>query len=277
MAILRSSRLSRAALCVVPLLAAAFGVPASGNPLAGEPQVAPHRAAYSLQLTSTETGSKVISVDGGISYEWADTCDGWAVEQRYLMRVLRVEGPEFVIATSFATWESKDGRRYRFNVRRMRNGEREDIGGEATLNANGTGIVRFTAPEEKTLPLPAGTLFPTAHTLLLLRKAAENARFDRRPVFDGTEAMGATPVFATILPHRPASKDAKIASPLGLDSAWPVFLAFYGSEDKEALPQFEMSMTLQDNGVVTGVEFDYGDFSVEGKLDIVEPLPAPAC
>ncbi len=245
--------------------------------MAGQALVAPHHAAYSLQLKNTSTGSKVLAVDGGISYEWADTCDGWAVEQRYLMRVLRVEGPEVVIATSFVTWESKDGQRYRFHVKRLRDGQREVIGGEASLNANGTGIVHFSAPEEKTLPLPDGTLFPTAHTLLLLQEAAKNTRFDRRTVFDGTEASGATPVFATILPRHEAAKGVKVAPPLGPNPVWPIFLSFYGSEGMEELPQFEMSMTLQDNGIVTGLQFDYGDFSVEGRLDFVEPLPAPDC
>lgn len=270
-------RLRRAAQ-VLTALCAGLGAALTGvAATAAGPSMAPHRAAYSLHLMNTEPGSKVIGVDGGISYELADTCDGWAVEQRYLLRVLRVEGPEFVIATTFVTWESKDGRRYRFNVKRTRNGEREDIGGEATLGPDGTGAVRFAAPEEKSLPLPAGTLFPTAHTQLLLQQAAAKARFDRRTVFDGTEATGAMPVFATILPRRPADGSTKIAAPLGPEPVWPIFLAFYGEDGTEALPQFEMAMTLQDNGIVAGLDFDYGDFSVQGRLDVVEAVAAPAC
>src|SRR3546814_17351816 len=64
-----------------------------GNASAGV-KVAPHRAAYLFKLHSSQPGSGVVDVSGGMTYEWADSCDGWAVQQRYLLRILRTDMPE---------------------------------------------------------------------------------------------------------------------------------------------------------------------------------------
>src|SRR3546814_10309366 len=136
-----------------------------GNASAGV-KVAPHRAAYLFKLHSSQPGSGVVDVSGGMTYEWADSCDGWAVQQRYLLRILRTDMPELEMATSFVTWESKDGLRYRFNIKRTQNGrEMEEVDGRAELERRGgPGVAHFDLPEQTTVPLPAGTVRSEEHT-----------------------------------------------------------------------------------------------------------------
>jgi len=52
------------------------------------------------------------------------------------------------IISSFVTWESKDGLRYRFNQKQTRNGEvDQEIRGEARLDGPGKGgVAEFAKP-----------------------------------------------------------------------------------------------------------------------------------
>jgi hypothetical protein len=96
--------------------------------------IAPHRALYSLTLDSAKAAGGVAGASGGMYYEWGETCDGWTVEQRFRLRLLYSEEGAVDVNSTLVTWESKDGLRYRFNERRLRNGEVEDdIHGDAHL------------------------------------------------------------------------------------------------------------------------------------------------
>src|SRR3546814_12896009 len=74
---------------------------------------------------------------------------------------------------SLSSWESKDGRLYRFFVRRFDgSGQAETVRGEAELDADGSGTAVFHGPERREVALPAGTQFPTHHTRQVLNQAA---------------------------------------------------------------------------------------------------------
>ena len=79
------------------------------------PRYAPHRALYTMILASSRTDSGVVDARGTMQYEWGESCDGWTIEQRYRLRMRYGETPDADIVSSFVTWESKDGLRYRFN------------------------------------------------------------------------------------------------------------------------------------------------------------------
>src|SRR5690606_2465042 len=88
---------------------------------------------------------------------------------------------------SLSSWESKDGRQYRFFIRRFDgNGEVEPVRGEATLNDDGSGRAVFHEPQAREVTLPRGTLFPTAHTHHVLAQAARGAAPVWTQVFDGS-------------------------------------------------------------------------------------------
>ncbi len=242
-----------------------------------------HRAFYRLTLASLASDSEVSGVQGGIGYEISDGCDGWIVEQQYAMRILWSDGNEVDSSDSFRSWESKDGLKYRFNVRKFRNGsEYMAINGSAELESpDGPGTARFDEPETTTITLPKGTVFPTEHTVRILQRARDGARFDRQLVFDGSEVEGAAPISTVILPQRPAAPDEVLAPPLGPHPVWPLKLAFYAAEGKagpgEELPDFELSMDLQENGVATRLVLQFDDFSLNGTLEKIEHLSDVGC
>ncbi|MFM2045091.1 MAG: hypothetical protein RLY86_3667 [Pseudomonadota bacterium] len=240
--------------------------------------IAPHAATYSLKLQHAKSRSPVADVNGTMSFAWKDACDGWTIEQHFDVTFLYAEGEEVAFDTQYVTWESKDGSAYRFNVRKLINGEvDEELRGEATLAGVDGGTARFNRPEERDMALRPGTLFPTAHTIHLLEAAAEGEPFLSSSVFDGSESEGETPVSAVIGREKPAEAAGKGGADLRQTRAWPVQLAFFPSDPQAALPDYVSSMLMQRNGVVQSMVIDYGDFQVEAVLETLDTVPVPKC
>ncbi len=180
------------------VLAVVAGVWVAAAPAAFAVEIAPHRALYSLTLGSSKSSSGVVGASGAMVYEWGETCDGWTVQQRFRLRLQYAEQDGVDVSSNLVTWESKDGLRYRFNERRLRNGEPdEEIKGEAKLDDAGKGgTAEFSRPEATTLTLAPGVLFPTAHTILLIDRAQAGEQFVSKQVFDGATVENASQITA---------------------------------------------------------------------------------
>lgn len=243
--------------------------------------IAPHRAVYKMKLSSVKNGSNVSDVSGRMAFEWRDVCDGWAIQQHMKMRFSYSDGGDQDIESTELTWEAKDGKTYNFNIRRTADGQEiERYRGKAIQKPDGAVAVSYTVPQDKKLDLPSGTLFPTAHTKLVLHEAANGEKFFSRRIFDGSDAEGSVDISAFILPKRDAGKpfNARIKnSPLLADSPWPVHMAFYEAGSETGEPNYEMDISLLPNGVAPQIKIYYSDFSVVGNLDEVEPLKGQSC
>ena len=242
-------------------------------------EIAPHRALYSMTLGTARNESGVVDARGTMDYEWGETCDGWTIEQRYRLKMHYGETPDVDIISSFITWESKDGLRYRFNQKQTRNGEvDQDIRGEAKLDGPGKGgAVEFTKPKPQILKLDPGVLFPSSHTILLIDKAHEGENFLSRQVFDGATDENAVQVSAAIGVKITADPAAVTLSPLLQRPGWRVRLAFFPPDSSVEKPDYELGMRLLDNGVSQDMLIDYGAYSIRAKLDDIEPLAKPNC
>jgi hypothetical protein len=265
--------------------------------LAGATEISPHRALYSLSLESSKAGSGVVDATGAMIYEWGETCDAWTVQQRFRLRLVYEDADPVELSSTLVSWESKDGLRYRFNERRLRNGEPdEEVRGEARLDGAGKGgKADFTKPDTATLTLAPSVLFPTAHTLLLIERAAAGDNFLSRNVFDGATEENASQISAVIGPRIEADangdkaaaggagnkdvadKDKGLKSPLIERPSWRVRLAFFPADAKSDEPDYELGMRLFDNGVSGDMSLDYSDYVIRAKLDEIEPLSKPAC
>jgi hypothetical protein len=274
-------------------------------------QIAAHRALYTMTLAHSKTDSGVTGAQGEMGYQWGETCDGWTVEQRYKLTINYAESQDVNIDSNFVTWESKDGLRYRFNQKETRNGTvDEEIRGSAQLDGPGKGgTITFEKPQPQTMKLPPGALFPSAHTILLIQKAKAGDDFIARQVFDGATVEGAVLVSAVIgkkiepNADQKANADAKAAAdvkhatdpkpdqtanngaapdpslndPVLLRPGWRVRLAFFPSDPNSETPDYELGMTLLDNGISRDMTIDYGDYTISAKLAKIEPLGKPHC
>lgn len=270
---------ARSVLCAVAgsLLLTVAGIPAARSADAAA-EILPHRAIYKMSLASARNSSKVSDVRGRMMFEWADACDGWTTEQRFQLRFVYSEGEEMAMNTNYTTWEAKDGLRYRFNVRKLVNGELDDdVRGEATLKKDGgPGVAHFVKPAEQDMDLPAGAMFPTTHTLAILDHAKAGEKFFTRVIFDGADAEGSTEVSTVIGQAVPTKQDG--AEPLLRGkTGWPVRMAFFPTHSDAAQPEYEMSLRLLQNGVAESMQIDYGDFTVNAVLEKIEALPKSGC
>ncbi len=257
----------------------AAGLAALTASAASGADISPHRALYTMTLGSVRYDSGVVDARGTMAYQWGETCGGWTIEQHYRLKMRYAESRAVDITSSFVTWESKDGLRYRFNQRQTRNGEvDQEIRGDARLDGPGKGgIVEFSKPEQETMKLAPGVLFPSAHTILLIDKAQEGENFISRLVFDGAadeNAVQVSAVIGTKVALDPAS--AKL-SPLLERPGWRVRLAFFPVDPNAEEPDYELGMDLLDNGISRDMVIDYGDYTIRAKLDDIEALAKPRC
>jgi hypothetical protein len=246
---------------------------------AGAAEIMPHRALYTMTLSRAASDSGVTGAAGTMAYQWGETCDGWTIEQNYRLKMGYAESPDVTIASNFVTWESKDGLRYRFNQKETRNGaDSDEIRGAATLDGPGKGgTVTFEKPPGKTFTLPAGVMFPSAHTFMLMRKAAAGDNFVTAHIFDGAAVENAVLVSAVIGPKvEPDAAEAK-KSPLLNHPGWRVRLAFFPADPKSEKPDYELGMLLLDDGVSRHMVIDYGDYAISATLSDIEALPKPHC
>jgi len=270
---------------ITPFSAHAARATTFPKPLAEKPAVtvAPHRAIYTMTTSSIKNGSSIADVTGRMLFEWADACDGWAVQQHLHMHCIYAEGDEGDVNSAVISWESKDGERYNFNVRRLTNDkETESFRGRAVVGKDG-GAAKYAIPKDKKdVVLPAGTVFPSAHTFLIIEKGLEGEKLFTRRVFDGSDEDSMADVSAfigkKIEPSQALEMNAELAgSPLLNKPAWPVRLAFFKPETETGEPDYEMDLVMQENGIVRSMLIDYGEFSVTGKLSSLESLSAEAC
>lgn len=271
-----SSRKGRNAAGICAALAVLASA-SSGDAAAFE--IAPHRALYTLDLISTSNLAAVADVRGEMVFQWADSCDGWTVEQRYRMTFIDAEGNEVRQSSTYATWESKDGQDFTFNMRNTTNGVVDkEVRGDARIAGTGEGgTATFRLPEETTIELPSGTMFPTAHTLRVLTLAESEAAapFFSAMLFDGTGLDSLRQISAVIGAGHAAPEATD--SPLLESRYWPVSMAFYPEDTAAAEPEYEMAVDLLANGVVSDMIIDYGTFAVRARLDRLEAMEGGGC
>jgi hypothetical protein len=262
------------------ILLAAFLLAAVPGPVSAADKFAPHRALYDMNLRYAERDANIVAVRGEMLADWGETCEGWTLEHRSTFDI-EIAGEDPVrVTTNVTSFEAKDGLTYRFSVRNVeRDGSEDRIEGVARLDGRGKGgTVTFTKPEERTIPLPAGTVFPTAHSEEALALAGAQSATFKRIVFDGLSGDGLFEVSAVIgAPHAagPAERDA--VKGLAQLRSWPAQIAFFRHGSADAAPDNEMSFRMYENGVTDDMTIDFGTFKVLARLKALELSPRPSC
>ena len=238
-----------------------------------------HRAIYDLSTGSLGSGSMVARVRGRLVVESREECDGFILNQRIVTETVSTQGDETVSDLRIALWESRDGDRLQFSVSSHVDGRLvSEDNGSATLNGQQGGTATFKEPEAKEVALPAGTVFPTTHSLAILKAARDGRKWLPMTVFDGSAEDGPYSTFTAIGRSRTVSAEAgRGASALDGVVSWPVRTAYFLLEQSQSVPDFEIGFNLFDNGVAGDLQLDYGDFVIAGELAQLDPLPDPAC
>ncbi len=261
--------------------------------MAGQrPVLESHKALYTVTLTSSRPGGDYVDVTGKMVVEFTDVCEAWTTNQKSLLRTVSVDGEDELSNSDFTSWESKAGDSYRFSVHQTQNGETSEFRGKAKRKGAGdSGTADYTKPEQKTYKLPPHFLFQTAQQVRLIESAQKGEHFLSGDMFDGSEGGGAAHFNAVVLKPGNEPANASLKSPLLDSPSHRLRVAFYSPEgvgaesgdngqpaaDSGEQPEYEMTMTLHDNGVVSDYDYDYEDFSVHGKLEAIQSIAHPHC
>lgn len=269
-------------------------------------QITPHRALYSVKLASIRNGSGISDISGRIYYSWADDCSAWNVEQKMQLRFYYSEGDVSTTSTSLISREAKDGSSYVFHMKRTGDDEKDKDSntvtrGTATLKADSNGVgmgeAESTGSMEKNFKLSAATTFPAHHTMQLLAHAQNGKKFFSVNVFDGADENGLNEISsfigspvdqeslmkktkvesADLKNNKNVSRAGLVDNPLLRGRAWPVRMAFFAPDSATGSPDYEMDITLLDNGVIRNMTVNYDDFSMVADLVSLEPLTGGKC
>jgi hypothetical protein len=237
--------------------------------------LAPHVARYALTLHPSSRGGEVAALRGRLEVRFAASCDGWELIQSLGFRMLGQDGATLEHLAHLTAFEERNGSGFVFNMRTWE--DRELVEALAGTARRETGMVRlrYAQPEERVEELPPDTVFPAQHVRALLAAARAGERVVMRTVFDGSSEDNPFQVSTAIGPRRGASADAPPA--LAGRASWPLRLAYFDLDAVEPRADFEMSVTLFDNGVAGDMVYDYGDFAIDVRLEEVELLPLPGC
>ena len=235
-------------------------------------------ALYEVRLANTKSGSQIVNITGQMQYEWRPACEAWVSNHRFNLNYEYADSPAMRILSDFSTYEPFDGKTINFTSQRKRDGELfEELRGQATVDDAGKGGAVYTMPRGLEFDLPTGSLFPMSHTLNVMKAMKEGKKFYQAVVFDGSDQDGPVEINAFIGKAIDDSADFKQSKELDASllksPAHQLRLAFFPLNDPKESSDYEMTMNFHDNGVISDMYIEYGDFSVTQKLIALEALP----
>ncbi|MDX5359697.1 MAG: cell envelope integrity EipB family protein [Alphaproteobacteria bacterium] len=258
------------------LIAAGMLACLAGGLPAQAAELVSHKAFYALSLRSAAPDAGIATMQGRMAITFDNVCEGYAYEQRIVSEVTDPDGQVRVTDFLVSSYEAKDGSLYRFNHANRFNGvvvERQE--GVATARPGESPRVRIEVPEPRDLALPEGVLFPIAHTRDLLASLAAGARTHAVTVFDES-TEGFVLLSDSLLLARRAPQ-AFEDDPRSDQPAWRIKVAYYDPARLDGTPEYEVTLTLYDNGIADELVMDYGDFVVDGELVDLVPGVTGGC
>ncbi len=275
-----------------PVLFSAITVllPASGAhaiALGNAQELAPHRAVYEMSLDTTRPAKGVSGVQGRMVFEFAGSgCDGYTMNMRLVTRVEAKTGQASMNDLRSSTWEQGAGRQYRFNSSQYQGEKLEDStsGDAERVDKDNDVVVHIRVPKAKFIKVDGPVLFPTQHSLKILRAAISGKRILQARVYDGSSSgdkVYATTAFIgkKLQPgdRNPAKKIANDETLEKLES-WIVSISYFDTEEEiSETPVYQLNFRLYKNGVSRELLIDYGDFAIKGVLSSLEFMSAPEC
>lgn len=245
----------------------------------GQSRLQSHRAVYKIILKSAEESSGIGGISGDMRFSFRDRCDGWTIENNSSLNVQYVQGAGITQRESFVTWESKNGRDYRFRVRRFVDDRLTDnIKGEASMPVDASSKAIFTKPEATAIDLHKDVRFPSGYLRDLISAASHGETIVSRRVFEGDKIESPYLVSAVISPAK-GETSSPIARAMGLSDArsWTFRLAYFREDNRSPEPEFELRMVYRADGIADKIIQDFGDYVLSFELLELEALPQPDC
>ncbi|HYQ09488.1 MAG TPA: cell envelope integrity EipB family protein [Xanthobacteraceae bacterium] len=248
----------------------------------------PHRAIYDLSLGATRSNAQVAGVRGRILYDFdGNTCQGYSLEFRQVSELDTGEGKVSTTDLRSTTWEGADAKSFKFTSQNFIDENLVDsVDGHAEREASKTAVA-LEKPQQKSLSLAAGVVFPTEHMVRAINAAHAGQSVLSFPVYDGSETGDKVYDTLTVIGHQigpgernhddAAASEAKLAEV----PRWPVTVSYFergkAADSSEQTPAYAISFELYANGISRALALDYNNFVITGKLASLEIKNAKPC
>jgi EipB-like len=255
--------------------------PAIGQGAQPQAVLVPHRAVYRLTLGDTGAGSNVSDIRGQLVYDFqGSVCLGYTLNTRLVTQVFDRDGKPSVSDIRSESWEDANGEHFRFATSQYADGKlAESTKGTAHRAPDHPEkvAVRLEKPQRANVTLTGNILFPTQHSLHLLKAALAGLPRLQADIYDGSE-KGAKVYETTSLIGGPLELSAnsqlpsvKNSNALDAVPSWPVVVSYFDqTPKKDGLPAYEISFRMYSNGVSRKLKLDYGTFSLNGELSSID-------
>lgn len=229
----------------------------------------PHRAVYDLTLDRADEKSGISGLTGRMVYEFnGSACEGYTTNFRFVTRIDMDEQPQRVTDQQTTTFESGDGKDFRFANKTFVDKELvKEVRGDARVE-DGKTVVALSKPKEDKLDLKA-TQFPTMHMEELIAKAAAGEKFYQTSLYDASEDADRVVATTVVVGKEQEAKsdETKAMGKFTSDNVWPVTISYFDDKEKQdGLPIYRINFKLYKNGITRDLTMDYGDFAMRGKL-----------
>jgi len=266
---------SRSSIDLVSLIMAGFSGLVSQPALAVD--LASHKAIYDIRMKSATTGAQVLDVRGKMLYSFKKSCDGWISDHKFSLDYEYAGTPPVKVESKFTSFEKFDGSLLNFSSNRLANGEPDqELRGIAKI-ASEKAI--YSIPSDLSFDLSKVTMFPAKHTVKLIDAAKDGKKIVNATVFDGSDDQGPVEINAVIIKKLSLESDIKLDKDLIGKNGWLMRLAVFPKtgDDNQVISDYEMTMALQENGIIRDMVVDYHNFSISQKLVAIEPIQDDVC
>lgn len=279
-------RASLLALVPALLLTAALAGQASAQAAKEPAKLVPHRAIYQMSLDEARSASGITAIDGRMVFEFTGSeCEGYSLNMRMVTEMTDSQGQSNLTDLRSSTWEQGDGQKFRFQSAQYVNDKLGDVTmGRATRPAPNTPVtVKISQPSHSELNLPGQVLFPTQHSIALIKTAQSGRSILQAELYDGSE-KGQKVYETTAFIGKPVAPGTdqgleQIAKDRGLGDlvSWPISIGYFEAKGGDLTPSYQIDFRLYANGVSRELLIDYGDFSIHGTLTSLEYLKSGEC
>jgi hypothetical protein len=237
-----------------------------------------HRAVYDLALLKSSNAGPE-SARGRIVIEFSGSaCEGYVQTMRQVVELAAQEGEAARLDYRSSTFESGDGTRFRYSRDNKKSGEQPDKSDGNVEKRTNFITLMINKPKRKQVYLPDGTLFPTEHMKKLIQTARAGETRFAAPLFDGADEDNR--VFDTVVTigsRKEGGDGQALTAPFNGLAYWPMSMSFFEREKGDGTPVQTMRFNVFDNGVISSIVIDFGDFALSGKLQGLELLKAASC
>jgi len=264
-------------------------LPAVAAPADGKVIFAPHRAVYDLKLKSSRGSRGMEAVRGRILYDFSGSaCDGYRLQFRQVSELSSSTGRSVLSDLRSTSWEDGEARKFTFNSEnRLDERTSEIVDGQAVRGK--TVKVTLSKPKRRTLHLPGEAAFPTDHMRRIILAARQGQNILQLPVYDGSDdgqkvyntlTVIGKPIAAGEKPPDDAAADNPELAKL---ARWPVTISYFEQQGEkeqhkgEQTPVYAIGFELYENGISRALQLDYTDFTLTGKMTLLEVKKAKPC